>query len=114
MRYWSGFATGVSVLALVFFGAIDLLFLPGQIEMYKQFKSTALPPATKLVLSPTWHIVVPLLAALAVVALNAARIASEARRATGLAVMASILIGTLLFTWWAMYLPIFELAVIDR
>ena len=110
MRYWSGFATGVSAVFLCFFGVIAFYLMPAQIEMYAEFKGASLPRLTLLVISPAWRLALPTFAIATVLALNLAKFKSEARRAIGLAAAASVLLFAVVFTYWAMVLPIFELA----
>ena len=110
MHYWSGFATGVSAVLLCFFGGIAFYLMPAQIEMYEEFKGATLPQLTSLVISPVWYLSVPTIAIATVLALNVAKFKSEVRRAIGLAVVASVVLFAVVFTYWAMVLPIFSLA----
>ncbi len=110
MRYWSGFATGCCAVMLGLLGVFALYFIPNQARMYEEFKAVTLPASTQLVLSPAWHWLVPGLAALCVLGLNVGTIESERRRAIGLVALAVLLLGVFLVTYWALYLPISELA----
>jgi hypothetical protein len=110
MRYWSGFATGIWALAFGLFAALALRFIPSQARMYEEFSDQPLPPATALVTAPAWSLGVCLVSIAAMLALNLAAIRSERRRTLGLAVIASLLLAALFFTYWALYLPITELA----
>ena len=110
MRYWSGFATGVCALCLFSFAVTNLYFIPSQVATYSEFKGAILPPLTLLVLSPAWQLVVPTLALAAVLALNSMKIEAERRRSIALAIAAGVLLFTLTFSHWALFLPMFELA----
>jgi len=110
MRYWSGFASGVCALELWFFGVLSVYFIPNQAEMYKELKGATLPRLTILVLSPAWHWTIPTVALVAVLALNFAKIESETRRTIALATTAALLLFTVVFSYWATSMPVFELA----
>ncbi len=110
MRYWSGFATGFCAVMLGLLGVFALYFIPNEARMYQEFKGAVLPASTRLVLSPVWHWLVPGLVALGVLGLNLGAIKAERRRVIGLVIAAVVLLGVLLLTYWALDLPISELA----
>lgn len=110
MRYWSGFATGFCVVMVGLLGLFALYFIPKQARMYQEFKGAVLPETTRLVLSPAWRWLVPGLGALGVLGLNLGGIKSPRPRAIGLVVLAVVLLFALLFTYWALYLPMNVLA----
>ena len=110
MRYWSGFATGVYGVALSLFGGLVFYVIPNQVALYREFEASDLPPPTMLVTAPAWRWTIAAVSLAAVFALSFAKIKSEGRRAVGLAITAALLLVAVAFTYWALYLPISELA----
>jgi len=74
-------------------------------EMYKDFGGT-LPAATKIVLTSGWRLGVPVVSAIAIVAL----IVRRPRIAWPYLAAALVIVAATLATWWLARAPLYELA----
>ena len=110
MRYWSGFASGVSALSLCVFAVIALSVVPSQAQILSDFGQAPLPAITVLVMSASWRWGALAVFLAAIVGLNLMEFTSEGRRTTALAIAAAFVLLAIAFTNWALYAPMFELS----
>lgn len=107
MRFWEGFAAGIAATAVAIQLAVASALAPGLRESYRELAGP-LPIATRLAMSVAWMWGAPIAIIIALVFLH--RLASDHAR-LGLTVAATVIaLAATAFSFWACYLPIFELS----
>ncbi len=107
MRYGEGFAAGIAATAVAVQLAAAAVLVPGLRRSYEELAGT-IPMATRLAMNVAWMWGAPIAIILALVLLH--RLASGRAR-LGLTVAVTLLaLAATAFSFWASYLPIFELS----
>ena len=107
MRYWEGFAAGIAATAVAIQLAAAAVLEPGLRRSYEELAGP-IPGATRLAMNAAWMWGAPIAIIVALVLLH--RLASDRAR-LGLTVAVTVLaLAATAFSFWASYLPIFELS----
>ena len=107
MRFWEGFAAGIAATAVAIQLAVASILVPGLRHTYAELAGP-IPVATRLAMNVAWMWGAPIAIILALVLLH--RLANDRAR-LGLTVAATVVaVAATAFSFWACYLPIFELS----